>query len=100
MSAAPSQYGEIFDRGYHHYDGPRLGQAQRHLGAGALLDGALASGCAGPGRPRSSRMLLYAAVAVPVLIAIGMRAFFPAFEFLGYPEFFGAIFLLVGSSSR
>jgi hypothetical protein len=30
------------------------------------------------------------------LIAIGIRAFFPAFEFLAYPEFFGAIFLLVG----
>jgi ABC-2 type transport system permease protein len=41
-------------------------------------------------------MLLYAAVAIPVLIAIGIRAFFPAFQFLNYPEFFGAIFLLVG----
>jgi ABC-2 type transport system permease protein len=35
-------------------------------------------------------------VAIPVLIAIGIRAFFPAFQFLDYPEFFGAIFLLVG----
>jgi ABC-2 type transport system permease protein len=41
-------------------------------------------------------MLLYAAVAIPVLIAIGIRAFFPAFVFLEYPQFFGAIFLLVG----
>jgi ABC-2 type transport system permease protein len=41
-------------------------------------------------------VLLYAAVAIPVLVAIGIRAFLPAFEILDYPEFFGAIFLLVG----
>ena len=28
MSTAPSEYGEIFDRGYRHYEGQRLGHAQ------------------------------------------------------------------------
>jgi ABC-2 type transport system permease protein len=41
-------------------------------------------------------MLLYGAVAIPVLIAIGMRAFVPRFQFLDYASFFGAIFLLEG----
>lgn len=95
MSAAPSQYGEIFDRGYHHYDGPRLGQAHA-IWALARYSMARSLGMRRPWTAKIIPMLLYAAVAIPVLIAIGIRAFFPAFQFLRYPEFFGAIFLLVG----
>jgi len=95
MSIAPGQYGEIFDRGYRHYDGPRLGQAQA-IWALARYSMARSLGMRRPWTVKIIPMVLYAAVSIPVLIAIGIRAFFPAFEFLAYPEFFGAIFLLVG----
>jgi ABC-2 type transport system permease protein len=95
MSATSSQYGEIFDRGYDHYNGPRLGQAHA-IWALARYSMARSLGMRRPWTAKIIPMLLYAAVAIPVLIAIGIRAFFPAFEFLAYPEFFGAIFLLVG----
>ena len=95
MSVAPGQYGEIFDRGYRHYDGPRLGQAQA-IWALARYSMARSLGMRRPWTAKIIPMLLYAAVAIPVLIAIGIRAVFPAFQFLDYPEFFGAIFLLVG----
>jgi len=95
MSTAPGQYGEIFDRGFRHYDGQRLGQAQA-IWALARYSMARSLGMRRPWTAKIIPMLLYAAVAIPVLIAIGIRAFFPAFQFLDYPEFFGAIFLLVG----
>jgi ABC-2 type transport system permease protein len=95
VSATPSQYGEIFDRGYLHYDGPRLGQAHA-IWALARYSMARALGVRRSWTAKIIPMLLYAAVAIPVLIAIGMRAFVPRFSFLDYPSFFGAIFLLEG----
>jgi ABC-2 type transport system permease protein len=95
MSAAPSQYGEIFDRGYLHYDGPRMGQAHT-IWALARYSIARALGVRRPWTAKIIPMLLYGAAAIPVLIAIGIRAFVPQFQFLNYPELFGAIFMLVG----
>ncbi len=95
MSASTGQYGEIFDRGYLHYNGPRLGQTHA-VWALARYSMARALGIRRPWTAKIIPMLLYAAVAIPVLIAVGIRAFFPAFEFLDYAAFFGAIFLLVG----
>jgi ABC-2 type transport system permease protein len=95
MNATQGQYGEIFDRGYLHYEGPRLGQLH---GIWALARYSMAR-AVGIGRPWTAKvipMLLYAAVAIPVAMSIGIRAFFPAFEFLDYVSFFGAIFLLEG----
>jgi ABC-2 type transport system permease protein len=95
MSVPAGPYGEIFDRGYLHYDGPRLGPAHA-IWALTRYSMARALGIGRPWTAKVIPMLLYAAVAVPVAIAIGIRAFFPAFEFLDYPAFFGAIFLLEG----
>ncbi|MBA3450093.1 MAG: ABC transporter permease subunit [Chloroflexia bacterium] len=95
MSAPAGQYGEIFDRGYLHYDGPRLGQAQA-VWALARYSMARSLGIRRPWTAKIIPMLLYAAVAIPVAIAIGIRAFVPGIEFLDYPSLFGAIFLLVG----
>jgi ABC-2 type transport system permease protein len=95
MSAAPGQYGEIFDRGYLHYSGPRLGPAHG-IWALARYSMARALGIRQPWTAKIIPLLLYAAVAIPIAIAIGIRAFFPAFEFLDYAAFFGAIFLLEG----
>jgi ABC-2 type transport system permease protein len=95
MSTSTGQYGEIFDRGYLHYAGPRLGQAHA-IWALARYSMARALGIRRSWTAKIIPMLLYAAVAIPVLIAVGIRAFLPAFEFLDYASFFGAIFLLVG----
>lgn len=95
MSAAPQEYGEIFDRGYLHYAGPRLGQAQA-IWALARYSMARAVGIRRSWTAKIIPMVLYGAVAIPVAIAIGIRAFVPAFEFLNYQSLFGAIFLLVG----
>jgi ABC-2 type transport system permease protein len=95
VSAAPGQYGEIFDRGYVHYDGPRLGLG-RQVWALTRYSMARALGLRRPWTAKIIPMLLYGAVAIPVLIAIGIRAFVPRFQVLDYPSFFGAIFLLEG----
>jgi ABC-2 type transport system permease protein len=95
MGAAQSDYGEIFDRGYLHYNGPRLGQAHA-IWALARYSMARALGIHRPWTAKIIPALLYGAVAIPVAIAIGIRAFFPAFAILDYASFFGAIFLLEG----
>ena len=95
MSASTGRYGEIFDRGYLHYGGPRLGQWHA-IWALARYSMARALGIRRSWTAKIIPLLLYAAVAIPVLIAIGIRAFLPGFEFLDYAAFFGAIFLLVG----
>lgn len=88
-------YGEIFDRGYLHYDGPRLGIPVA-IWALARYSMARAIGIRRPWTAKIIPMLIYAAVLIPVALAIGIRAFVPAFNFLSYGEFFGAIFILEG----
>ena len=90
-----ARYGEIFDRGYLHYDGKRLGQAHA-IWALARYSMARALGFRRPWTAKIIPLLIYAAVAIPVIIGIGITAFFPAAQFLDYPSFFGAIFLLEG----
>lgn len=97
-STAPApqrNYGEIFDRGYLHYDGPRLG-IPAAIWALARYSMARAIGIRRPWTAKIIPMLIYAAVLIPVALAIGIRAFVPAFNFLTYGEFFGAIFILEG----
>ena len=95
--APPTQrnYGEIFDRGYLHYDGPRLG-IPAAIWARARYSMARAIGIRRPWTAKIIPFLIYAAVLIPVALAIGIRAFVPAFNFLTYGEFFGAIFILEG----
>jgi ABC-2 type transport system permease protein len=93
--ATQRNYGEIFDRGYLHYDGPRLG-IPAAIWALARYSMARAIGIRRPWTAKIIPMLIYAAVLIPVALAIGIRAFVPAFSFLTYGEFFGAIFILEG----
>lgn len=95
MSAPSRDYGEIFDRGYLHYTGPRLGQAAA-IWALARYSMARAIGIRRPWTSKVIPFLLYAAVAIPVIVSIGLRIFLPGIETLGYPAFFGAIVLLEG----
>lgn len=93
--ATQRNYGEIFDRGYLHYDGPRLG-IPAAIWALARYSMARAIGIRRPWTAKIIPMLIYGAVLIPVALAIGIRAFVPAFNFLSYGEFFGAIFILEG----
>ncbi|MBL8130146.1 MAG: ABC transporter permease subunit [Chloroflexia bacterium] len=93
--ATQGNYGEIFDRGYLHYDGPRLG-IPAAIWALARYSMARAIGIRRPWTAKIIPFLIYAAVLIPVALAIGIRAFVPASNFLTYGEFFGAIFILEG----
>ena len=93
--ASQGNYGEIFDRGYLHYDGPRLG-IPAAIWALARYSMARAIGIRRPWTAKIIPLLIYAAVLIPVALAIGIRAFVPAFNFLTYGQFFGAIFILEG----
>lgn len=95
MTASTSDYGEVFDRGYRHYTGPRLG-APHAIWALARYSMARALGIRRSWTAKIVPMVLYGAASIPVAIAIGIRAFVPGFEFLDYPSLFTAIFLLVG----
>ena len=97
-TAAPAtqrNYGEIFDRGYLHYEGSRLG-IPAAIWALARYSMARSIGIRRPWTAKIIPMLIYAALLIPVALAIGIRAFVPAFSFLTYGEFFGAIFILEG----
>jgi ABC-2 type transport system permease protein len=93
--AAQRNYGEIFDRGYLHYDGPRLG-IPAAIWALARYSMARAIGIRRPWTAKIIPILIYAAVLIPVALDIGIRAFVPAFSFLTYPAYFGAVYLLEG----
>lgn len=89
------RYGEVFDRGYKHYDGPRLG---RREATRALVGYSIkrAMGIKKSWTAKVIPILLYIAVATPVIISIGIRAFVPTAEVLDYSDFFGFVFLIEG----
>jgi ABC-2 type transport system permease protein len=95
LAATPHRYGEVYDRGYQHYDGPRLGR--RHAIA-ALIRYSMkrALGIKKSWTSKVVPILLYLAVSVVVIVPIGIRAFLPSASVLEYWDFFGFIFALQG----
>lgn len=98
MPQAPAEggrYGEVFDRGYKHYDGPRLG---RNHARRALIGYSVkrAMGIKKSWTAKVIPIFLYVAVLMPVIISLGIRAFLPSAEVLAYYEYFGFIFLVEG----
>ncbi|MEA2511890.1 MAG: type transport system permease protein [Thermomicrobiales bacterium] len=94
-AAQPARYGEIYDRGYQHYDGPRLGR--RHAFS-ALVRYSMkrALGIKKGWTSKVVPILLYVAVALVVVIPLGVEAFLPSASVLEYWDFFGFIFLIQG----
>jgi ABC-2 type transport system permease protein len=91
----PARYGEVYDRGYKHYDGPRLGR--RHaFWALARYSMKRALGIKKGWTSKVVPILLYVAVALVVVIPLGVEAFIPAASILEYWDFFGFIFLIEG----
>ncbi len=95
-STTPQPYGEIFDRGYQHYDGPRLGRAHaiRRLIIYSVKRGL------GIKKRWTSKILpiiLYGLAYVPALVIVGLLAILPAgdFEGLGFDSLYGVLELVV-----
>ncbi len=91
----PARYGEIYDRGYQHYDGPRLGR--RHaFWALTVYSMKRALGIKKGWTSKVVPILLYIAVALVVVIPLGVEAFIPSASVLEYWDFAGFIFLIEG----
>jgi ABC-2 type transport system permease protein len=91
----PARYGEIYDRGYKHYEGPRLGR--RHaFWALARYSMKRALGIKKGWTSKVVPILLYVAVSLVVVIPLGVEAFIPSADVLNYWDFFGFIFLIQG----
>lgn len=89
------RYGEIFDRGYKHYDGPRLGRRQAF---NALIRYSIqrAMGIKKKWTAKIIPIIIYVVAAGTVLVLIGIEAFLPNTETMKYPDFFVFIFFLEG----
>jgi ABC-2 type transport system permease protein len=92
---SPGRYGEVFDRGYAHYTGPRLGrrQAVRSL-YGYSIKRAL--GIRKSWTAKVLPFLLYTAAIVPLIVMIGISAIAPQVNFASYSGYMTSIFLIVG----
>ncbi|HLI52166.1 MAG TPA: hypothetical protein VKU87_10235, partial [Thermomicrobiaceae bacterium] len=74
LHASTSRYGEVFDRGYQHYTGARLGRG----GAIRSLIGYSIRRALGVKKRWTAKIipiLLYAAAFLPTIVIIGIRAF-------------------------
>lgn len=89
------QYGEVFDRGYKHYDGPRRGRR----GAVTSLIGYSMKRAMGIRKSWTAKVLpflLYVAITIPLIVQIGISAIVPEAGFASYSGYLNAIFLTVG----
>ena len=95
VTPSGQRYGEVFDRGYAHYDGPRLGrkQAFRSL-VGYSMKRAM--GIRKSWTAKVLPFLLYVAAVVPRIVMIGISAVVPEAEFASYSDYLTAIFMVVG----
>lgn len=96
VSTAPAgRYGEVFDRGYAHYTGPRLGRVQafRSL-VGYSMKRAM--GIRKSWTAKVLPILLYIAAIVPLIVMIGVDAVVPDFNFASYTNYIVWTFTVVG----
>ena len=88
-------YGEVFDRGYSHYDGPREGR-RRAVQSLFVYSIKRAMGIRKPWTAKFLPILLYVSSFVPMIIIIGISALVPDANVASYPDYFGGIFIIVG----
>jgi ABC-2 type transport system permease protein len=88
-------FGEVYDRGYAHYDGPRRGR----LSVTASLAGYSMKRAMGIRKSWTAKVLpflLYIAITIPLVVQIGLAALVPDLEFVSYTGYLLGIFLTVG----
>ncbi|CAN5688849.1 hypothetical protein BH23CHL5_BH23CHL5_18490 [soil metagenome] len=88
-------FGEVYDRGFQHYEGARLGRkhAFRALTTYSMKR---ALGSKKSWTAKVVPVLLYVAVALVVVIPLGIRSFFADAEVVEYWDYFGIIFVILG----
>lgn len=92
---APGRYGEVYDRGYRHYAGDRLGR--RHAFNALVRYSILrAMGIKKRWTAKIVPMILYVVAFGTVLILIGIESFVPGTVTMSYPEYFIFIFIILG----
>ena len=91
----PARYGEVYDRGYKHYEGERLGRRQAFR---ALIRYSIqrSLGIKKRWTAKIVPIILYTVAAGTVLILIGIESFLPDAETMTYANFFGFIFVIQG----
>lgn len=94
-----ARFGEVYDRGYQHYLGERLGRRSAYW---ALITYSMkrAMGIKKSWTAKVIPFLLYLAVAGTVLVVIGIEAFLPdsvSDEVMSFPDYFNFIFLIEGA---
>ncbi|HEV2128418.1 MAG TPA: ABC transporter permease subunit [Thermomicrobiales bacterium] len=92
---APGRYGEVFDRGYAHYDGPREGR-RRAVKSLFVYSIKRAMGIRKSWTAKVLPVLLYVSSFVPLIVMIGIAALLPDANVASYPDYFDGIFFLVG----
>jgi ABC-2 type transport system permease protein len=88
-------FGEVYDRGYQHYTGPRLGRAH----AFRALTGYSMKRALGSKKRWTAKVvpvILYVAVAMLVIIPLGIQAFIDSAEILQYWDYFSVACLILG----
>lgn len=88
-------FGEVYDRGYQHYTGPRLGRTH----AFRALTGYSMKRAIGSKKRWTAKVvpvILYVAVALLVIIPLGIQAFIDSAEVLQYWEYFSVAWLILG----
>jgi ABC-2 type transport system permease protein len=95
MTAEPARYGEVYDRGYKHYEGERLG---RKHAIGALIRYSIqrALGLKKRWTAKIVPIIIYVVALGTVAILIGIESFLPQSETMSYADFFIFIFLVEG----
>lgn len=102
MTEQDTRYGEIFDRGYAHYDGERRGRR----GAITSLIGFSMKRAMGIRKSWTAKVMpfiLYVAATIPLIVMIGVLAVFRGMgdladfgDFVSYTSYFAAIFTMLG----
>jgi ABC-2 type transport system permease protein len=88
-------FGEVYDRGYQHYTGTRLGR--RHaFRALTTYSMKRALGAKKPWTAKVIPALLYIAASLLVIIPLGIRAFFKEASVFQYWDYFEAAFYILG----
>lgn len=88
-------YGEIFDRGYSHYDGPREGR-RRAVWSLFTYSMKRAMGIRKSWTAKVLPILLYVSSFVPLIVMIGVAALLPQANIASYDDYFGGIYAIVG----
>jgi ABC-2 type transport system permease protein len=95
FTPGPSRYGEVYDRGYKHYEGERLGR-KHAFNALVRYSVARAMGIKKRWTAKIVPIILYVVALGTVIILIGIESFVPDTETMTYPEFFIFIFVIEG----